>query len=59
MFIHKYMMFHCQRVYCIYAKSTNSNFQFPLLFEARIGNCPKTLLLVGCGAKLQYARDGE
>jgi hypothetical protein len=31
------------RVYCIFAKSTNSNFQFTLLFESRIGNFPKTL----------------
>ena len=42
-------------MYCIFAKSTNSNFQFTLLFESRIGNFPKTLLL----AKIQYARDGE
>ena len=46
------------RVYCICAKSTNSNFQFTLLFESRIGNFPKTLLLVS-STKIQYARDGE
>jgi hypothetical protein len=45
-------------VYCIFAKSTNSNFQFTLLFESLIGNFPKTLLLVSW-AKIQYARDGE
>ena len=33
-------------VYCIFAKSTNSNSQFTLLFESRIGNLSKTLLLV-------------
>jgi hypothetical protein len=45
-------------VYCIFAKSANSNFQFTLLFESRIGNFPKTLLLVS-RAKIQYARDGD
>jgi hypothetical protein len=33
-------------------------FQFTLLFESRIGNFPKTLLLVSW-ARIQYARDGE
>ena len=46
------------RVYCIFAESTNSNFQFTLLFESRIGNFSKTLLLVSW-AKTQYTRDGE
>ena len=46
------------RAYCILAKSTNSNFQFTLLFESPIGSFPKTLLLVRW-AKIQYARDGE
>jgi hypothetical protein len=46
------------RVYCIFAKSTNRNFQLTLLFESRIGNFLKTLLLVSW-AKIQYARDGE
>jgi hypothetical protein len=46
------------RAYCIFAKSTNSNFPFTLLFESQIGNFPKTLLLVSW-AKIQYARDGE
>jgi hypothetical protein len=32
--------------YCIFAKSSNSNFQFTLLFESWIGNFPKTLLMV-------------
>jgi hypothetical protein len=32
--------------------------QFTLLFESRIGNFPKTLLLVSL-AKIQYTRDGE
>ena len=41
------------RVYCIFTKSTNSNFQFTLLFESRgIGDFPKTLLLVSW-AKIQ------
>ena len=56
-FIHKYDP-SPSRVYCIFAKSTNSNFQLPLLFESRIGNFPKTLLLDSL-AKIQYARDGE
>jgi hypothetical protein len=46
------------RVYCIVAKFTNSNFQFTLLFESRIGNFSKTLLSVSW-AKIQYTRDGE
>jgi hypothetical protein len=68
------------RVYCIFAKSTNSNFptssaghtarneyarsqvwgnsQFTLLFESRIGNFLKTLLLVSW-EKIQYERDVE
>jgi hypothetical protein len=42
-----------------FAKSTNSNFQFTLLFESRIGDfSTKTLLLVSW-AKIQYARDGD
>jgi hypothetical protein len=56
-FIHKYSL-SPSRVYCILAKSTNSNFQFTLLFESRIGNFPKALLLVSW-AKIQYTRDGE
>jgi hypothetical protein len=43
--IHKYGP-SPSRVCCIFAKSTNSNFQYTLLFESRIGNFPKTLLLV-------------
>ena len=57
MFIHKSGP-SPSRVYCIFAKSTNSNFQFTLLFESWIGDFPKTLLLVSW-AKIQYARDGE
>jgi hypothetical protein len=57
MFIYKYGP-SPSFVYCIFAKSTNSNFQFTLLFESRIGNFPKTLLLVNW-AKIQYTRDGE
>ena len=38
--------------------STNSNFQFTLLFESWIGNFHKTLLLVSW-AKIQYARNGK
>ena len=55
--IHKYVPspFH---VYYIFAMSTNSNFQFTLLFESSIGNFPKTLLLVS-RAKIQYACDGK
>ena len=37
---------HCSHVCIIFAKSTNSNFQFNLLFESRIGNFPKTLLVL-------------
>jgi hypothetical protein len=57
MFIHKSGP-SPSRVYCIFAKFTNSNFQFTLLFESRIGNFPETLPLVSW-AKIQYARDGE
>jgi hypothetical protein len=57
MFIYKYGP-SPSRMYCIFAKSTNRNFQFTLLFESRIGKFPKTLLLVSW-AKIQYARDGE
>jgi hypothetical protein len=46
------------RVYYSFAMSTNSNFQFTLLFESWVGNFPKTLLLVS-QAKIQYARDGK
>ena len=56
-FIHKYIP-SSSRVYYIFAMSTNSNFQFTLLFESWIGNSPITLLLVS-RAKIQYARDGE
>jgi hypothetical protein len=45
-------------VYCIFAKSTNSNFQFSLLFKSWVGNFPKTLLLVSW-EKVRYTRDGE
>ena len=54
------MVLH-RHVYCICAKSTNNNSQFSkftLLFESRIGNFLKTLLLASW-AKIQYARDGE
>jgi hypothetical protein len=43
--IHKYGP-SPSRVYGIFAKFTNSNFQFTLLFKSRIGNFPKTVLLV-------------
>jgi hypothetical protein len=46
------------RVYCIFAKSTKSNFQFTLFESHRTGDFPKTLLLVSW-AKIQYTRDGE
>jgi hypothetical protein len=49
MCIHKYGP-SPSRVYCISAKSTNSNFQFPY--------CSKTLLLVSW-VKIQYTRDGK
>ena len=46
-------------MYCIFAISTNSNFQLPYCSSHRsIGNFPKTLLLVSW-AKIQYACDGE
>ena len=34
------------RVYCVFAKSTNSNSWIALLFKSRMANFPKTLLLV-------------
>ena len=49
------------RVYCIFAKSSNSNFQFTLLAIVQVMdryNISKTLLLVSW-AKIQYARDGD
>jgi hypothetical protein len=43
-------------VYCVLAKSTNSNFQLTLLFESRIGNFPKTYCYWLVGQKYNTRR---